>query len=46
LVFSGSLWAMALGAPAWFGAITPLGGLAFMAGWALLAWGLVRSAKS
>jgi uncharacterized membrane protein YgdD (TMEM256/DUF423 family) len=42
-VFSGSLWAMALGAPAWLGAITPLGGLAFMAGWALLAWGLVRS---
>jgi uncharacterized membrane protein YgdD (TMEM256/DUF423 family) len=38
LVFSGSLYAMALGAPRWFGAITPIGGLAFIAGWAVLAW--------
>lgn len=38
LVFSGSLYAMALGAPRWFGAITPIGGLAFIAGWGLLAW--------
>lgn len=38
VLFSGSLWAMGLGAPRWFGAITPLGGLAFMAGWAALAW--------
>lgn len=37
LLFSGSLYAMALGAPRWFGAITPLGGLAFLAGWAVLA---------
>ena len=41
VVFSGSLYAMALGAPHWLGAITPLGGLAFLAGWALLAlWAL------
>lgn len=38
LIFSGTLYAMALGAPRWFGAITPLGGLAMLAGWALLAW--------
>lgn len=37
VVFSGSLYAMALGAPRWLGAITPLGGLAFLAGWAMLA---------
>ncbi len=37
-LFSGSLYAMALGAPSWFGAITPLGGVAFLAGWALAAW--------
>jgi len=37
LLFSGSLTAMAFGAPRWFGAITPLGGLAFMLGWGLLA---------
>jgi uncharacterized membrane protein YgdD (TMEM256/DUF423 family) len=29
---------MALGAPRWFGAITPIGGLAFIVGWLLLAW--------
>jgi uncharacterized membrane protein YgdD (TMEM256/DUF423 family) len=38
LLFSGSLYAMALGAPRWFGAVTPFGGLAFLAGWAILAW--------
>lgn len=37
LVFSGTLYAMGLGAPKWFGAITPLGGLSLMAGWAALA---------
>lgn len=42
LIFSGSLYAMALGAPRWFGAITPIGGLAFMAGWLWLAWHLMR----
>ena len=36
-VFCGSLYLLALGGPRWLGAITPLGGLAFMAGWALLA---------
>jgi len=35
-VFSGSLYAMALGAPTWLGAVTPLGGLAMLAGWGLL----------
>ena len=38
VLFSGSLWAMALGAPRWLGAVTPIGGLCFLAGWALLAW--------
>jgi uncharacterized membrane protein YgdD (TMEM256/DUF423 family) len=37
LLFSGSLIAMAFGGPRWLGAVTPLGGLALMAGWALLA---------
>jgi uncharacterized membrane protein YgdD (TMEM256/DUF423 family) len=36
--FSGSLFAMALGAPRWFGAITPLGGASFMIGWGVFAW--------
>ena len=38
LVFSGSLYIMALGGPRWLGAVTPLGGLGFLAGWAVLAW--------
>ncbi|HEY0435744.1 MAG TPA: DUF423 domain-containing protein, partial [Phenylobacterium sp.] len=38
LLFSGSLYAMALGAPRWLGAVTPVGGLGFLAGWAVLAW--------
>jgi uncharacterized membrane protein YgdD (TMEM256/DUF423 family) len=38
VLFSGSLYALALsGVRAW-GAVTPLGGLAFLAGWAWLAW--------
>ncbi len=38
VLFSGSLYAMALGAPRWLGAVTPLGGLGFLTGWAILAW--------
>jgi uncharacterized membrane protein YgdD (TMEM256/DUF423 family) len=35
--FSGSLYIMALSNVRWLGAITPIGGLCFLAGWALLA---------
>lgn len=38
LLFSGSLYALALGGPKFLGPITPLGGAAFLAGWALVAW--------
>jgi uncharacterized membrane protein YgdD (TMEM256/DUF423 family) len=38
VIFSGSLYALAFGAPRWAGAITPIGGLAFLGGWAVLAW--------
>jgi uncharacterized membrane protein YgdD (TMEM256/DUF423 family) len=37
VVFSGSLYLLALGGPRWLGAVTPLGGLAFLVGWACLA---------
>ncbi len=37
VVFSGSLYALALTGVRALGAITPLGGLGFLAGWALLA---------
>jgi uncharacterized membrane protein YgdD (TMEM256/DUF423 family) len=42
VLFSGSLYAMALGAPRWLGAVTPLGGLAFIAGWLGFAWSARR----
>lgn len=41
LLFSGSLYALALGAPRWLGPVTPLGGLCFLIGWLFLliaAW--------
>ncbi|PCD03904.1 hypothetical protein COC42_06135 [Sphingomonas spermidinifaciens] len=41
-VFAGTLYAMALGAPRWFGAITPIGGAAMIAGWLWLAWMMLK----
>ncbi len=38
VLFSGSLYALALTGNRWLGAVTPLGGLAFMLGWGALAW--------
>ncbi len=37
-VFSGSLYALALTNARWLGAITPIGGVLFLAGWALLVF--------
>jgi len=37
-LFAATLYAMALGAPLWLGAVTPLGGLGMIAGWLVLAW--------
>lgn len=38
VVFSGSLYALALTGQRWLGAVTPIGGVAFLAGWICLAW--------
>jgi uncharacterized membrane protein YgdD (TMEM256/DUF423 family) len=38
VLFSGSLYLLALTGARWLGMITPLGGLAFLAGWLCLAW--------
>lgn len=38
LIFSGSLYVLVLTDTRWLGAITPLGGVAFVLGWAFLAW--------
>ena len=43
LIFSGTLYALALSGETWLGAITPLGGLGMMAGWLLLAIAAWRS---
>ncbi len=37
-LFSGSLYTLAISGVRWLGAITPLGGLCFLAAWALLTW--------
>ena len=37
LIFSGSLYLLSITGVRWLGAVTPLGGLAFIAGWACLA---------
>ncbi|MFZ5746734.1 MAG: DUF423 domain-containing protein [Pseudomonadota bacterium] len=43
LIFAGTLYLMALGAPRWFGVITPLGGSALILGWLWLAWSAVAA---
>ena len=43
VIFSGSLYVMTLTGARWLGAITPLGGLAFILGWAALAMSALRS---
>jgi uncharacterized membrane protein YgdD (TMEM256/DUF423 family) len=42
LLFSGSLYLLALTGVRWFGAITPLGGAGFIAGWGLLLFAAAR----
>lgn len=44
LSFSGSLYALALGAPHWTGAITPFGGVCFILGWIALGVAVIRRA--
>lgn len=42
VVFAGSLYALALTGVRALGAVTPLGGVAFIAGWGCLAWAAWR----
>ena len=42
-VFSGSLYVLSLSGVKWWGAVTPVGGLAFLIGWLLLAIGSFRA---
>jgi uncharacterized membrane protein YgdD (TMEM256/DUF423 family) len=45
LVFSGSLITLSITGITWLGAITPIGGLSFIIGWALLALDLLKCSK-
>lgn len=42
VLFCGSLYALSFSAPRLLGVVTPAGGLAWIAGWLLFAWGLWR----
>ena len=46
ILFSGSLYWLSLGGPKFLGPVTPLGGLAFLAGWLLVAWNALPSPKA
>jgi uncharacterized membrane protein YgdD (TMEM256/DUF423 family) len=43
LLFSGSLYGLALDGPKWLGPVTPLGGLCLMIGWLLLAYSTYKN---
>jgi uncharacterized membrane protein YgdD (TMEM256/DUF423 family) len=45
VMFSGSLYALALGAPRWMGIVTPFGGVAFILGWIALGVTLKQSRR-
>jgi len=43
IIFSGSLYLLVLTGPRWLGAVTPVGGVALIVGWGLLAWTALRA---
>ncbi len=42
LVFAGALYALVAGAPSWFGAVAPIGGVLLIVGWAVAVFRLAR----
>lgn len=42
IIFSGSLYVLAFTGTRWLGAVTPIGGVAFLVGWALLAFAMLK----
>lgn len=45
VLFSGSLYALAFTGARWLGAVTPLGGVCFLAGWTCLALAMARASR-
>ena len=43
IIFSGSLYLLSVTGTRWWGAITPLGGVSFLLGWACLAWAIATA---
>ena len=43
VLFSGSLYALALSGERWLGAITPIGGMAFLAAWGLFVIAVLKA---
>lgn len=43
VIFSGSLYVLSLTGVRWLGAITPIGGVAFIIGWGCLLWAVIRN---
>ncbi len=43
VIFSGSLYTLSLSGARLWGAVTPIGGLCFLAGWGCLIWGIVTA---
>jgi uncharacterized membrane protein YgdD (TMEM256/DUF423 family) len=43
VLFSGSLYLLAVSGTRWLGAVTPVGGVLFIAGWLALAWGILSA---
>ena len=42
VIFSGSLYLLVLSGARWWGAVTPIGGVGFLAGWLFLLWAALR----
>jgi uncharacterized membrane protein YgdD (TMEM256/DUF423 family) len=43
ILFSGTLYLLAITGLKWLGAITPVGGVAFLFGWVCLVWALIKA---
>ncbi len=43
VLFSGSLYVLAISGQKWLGAVTPLGGLCFLLAWLMLLWAMLKA---